>query len=110
LALPNSNAVPAMLAGFQRGGNPMRSSLLSGAVLSLGVTLGGAAMAQEPTDFVCRDMTMQVQTALQSSQSTNRDEAVRERNSGRQYCAHGYYKLGTEHLAQALKLLGSAKT
>jgi hypothetical protein len=89
----------------------MRYSILAGTVLSLGLMISSStSFAAEPSDFACHDMDAQVRTALESNQSANRDEAVRERNSGREFCNHGYYKLGTEHLAQALKLLGSDKS
>jgi hypothetical protein len=68
-----------------------------------------AAFAQEVTEDACRSMDAQVQQALDgSSQVGNHDQALRERNSGRQYCAHGYYKMGTAHFSEALKLLGSS--
>jgi hypothetical protein len=88
----------------------MRYSILAGTVLSLGLMVSSsAAFATEPSEFACHDMDAQVRTALESTQAANRDEALRERNSGREFCNHGYYKLGTQHLAQALKLLGSEK-
>jgi hypothetical protein len=88
----------------------MRYGFLVGPILSVGLMISSStAFAAEPSDFACHDMDAQVRTALESSQSANGDEAVRERNSAREFCNHGYYKLGTEHLAQALKLLGSEK-
>jgi hypothetical protein len=67
------------------------------------------ASAQEVTEAACRSMDAQVQTALQgSSQSPSHDQALREQNSGRQYCGHGFYKVGTQHYSQALKLLGTS--
>jgi len=81
------------------------------AAISIATLMGiSPTLAQEPTDAGCRAMDMQVGTALEANQSANRDEAERERNSGRQFCNHGYYKIGSEHLANALKLLGAAKT
>jgi hypothetical protein len=87
----------------------MRYGLIAAASLCLGFVTS-SAFAAEPTEGLCRNMDLQVGTALGSGQSTNRDEAVRERNSAREYCNHGYYKLGTQHFAQALKLLGAQKT
>jgi hypothetical protein len=55
-------------------------------------------------------MDTQVKTALENSQSPNRDEAAKERSSALLYCNRGYYKMGTAHFAQALKLLGSEKS
>jgi hypothetical protein len=87
----------------------MRYSIVAGTALSLGLLISTSSFAAEPTESACHDMDAQVRTALESGQSANRDEAVKERNSAREFCNHGYYRLGTEHFAQALKLLGSAK-
>jgi hypothetical protein len=68
-----------------------------------------AASAQEVTESSCRSMDAQVQSALEgNSQSAGHEQALQERNSARQYCARGFYKMGTQHFAQALKLLGSS--
>ncbi len=88
----------------------MRYGLIAAASLCLGFAASSSALAAEPTEGLCRNMDLQVGTALEANQSTSRDEAVRERNSAREYCNHGYYKLGTQHFAQALKLLGAQKT
>ena len=88
----------------------MRYILVTGALAAVLLTGGvSAALAQEPTEAVCRNLDTQVGTALESSQPADRDRALRERNSGRDFCNHGYYRIGTEHFEQALKLLG-AKT
>ena len=88
----------------------MRYTLVTTAALCLGLTAGiSAASAQEVTEAACRSMDAQVQTALEGNlQSANHSQALQERNSARQYCAHGYYKIGTAHFTQALKLLGSS--
>ncbi len=87
----------------------MRYNSVASAALCLGlVVAASAASAQEPTEAVCHDMDSQVRSALQNPQSSaNQEQAVRERNSGRQFCQHGFYRVGTEHFAQALKLLGA---
>jgi hypothetical protein len=78
----------------------------AGAVLLLAA---GSTVASAADDTTCRQLQSQVSTALDSNQqATNRDEAVKERNLGRDFCIHGYYKVGSDHLAQALKLLGAA--
>jgi hypothetical protein len=78
--------------------------------LSLGLLVStSAALAADPTDSDCRQMDTQVKTALENSQSPNRDEAAKERSSALLYCNRGYYKMGAAHFAQALKLLGSEK-
>jgi hypothetical protein len=89
----------------------MRKIHYAAAAVSLVALIGiSPALAQEATDAGCRAIDMQVGTALESSQTGDRDQALRERNSGRQFCNHGFYKIGTEHLANALKLLGASKT
>jgi hypothetical protein len=88
----------------------MRYSILAGTALSLGLLISSsAAFAADPTSSDCRQMDSQVRTALETNQSANHDEAVRERNSALLFCSRGYYKLGAAHFAQALKLLGSEK-
>jgi hypothetical protein len=88
----------------------MRYTLVTTAAVCLGLMASAsAASAQEVTEAACRSMDSQVQSALQgNSQSPSHDQALREQNSGRQYCAHGFYKVGTQHYSQALKLLGTS--
>ena len=86
----------------------MRNSLVA-ASAALAFSFISAASAQEVTASTCRDLDVQVQSALQNSQTANRDQAVREQNSGREFCSNGFYKNGAQHFAQALKLL-TAKT
>ena len=89
----------------------MRYNVLAGTALSLGLLISSsAAFAADPSDSDCRQMDTQVKTALENSQSANRDEAAKERSSALLYCSRGYYKMGTAHFAQALKLLGSEKS
>ena len=88
----------------------MRHTLVTAAALSLGLAAGAtAAWAANPGETDCRQMDSQVRTALTTAQSTNKDQAEHERNSGQQFCTHGYYRVGISHYEQALKLLG-AKT
>jgi N-acyl-D-aspartate/D-glutamate deacylase len=88
----------------------MRYSLVTTAALCLGLMAGtSAATAQEVTEASCRTMDAQVQSALEgNAQAASHDQALQERNSARQYCARGFYKMGTQHFSQALKLLGSS--
>lgn len=85
----------------------MRYTLVTTALLAALMVGNTAAFAQEPTEELCRNVDAQVGSALENTSSTNRDQALRERNSGRSFCNRGYYKIGTEHLEQALKLLGT---
>ena len=86
----------------------MRKTLIGASILSLSL-FGSAslAVAQEVSASSCRDMEVQVRSALVSNPSGDRDAAEREQNAGRNLCNHGYYKVGMDHFAQALKLLGS---
>jgi hypothetical protein len=85
------------------------SSIAAGAALSLGlfVSAAGALAAEEVTAATCQNMESQVRSALDSApqQTSSQSEAQKERATGHQYCARGFYKIGTEHFAQALKLL-----
>ena len=87
----------------------MRYTLVTGALAAALMIGSSAAFAQEPSEALCHSVDAQVGSALENNSSGNRDEALRERNSGRAFCNRGYYKIGEEHLEQALKLLG-AKT
>jgi hypothetical protein len=84
------------------------SKFMPAAAIFLGLLLSAsAASAAEATQITCRDLDSQVRTALETSQqSANQQQAVKERDSGRAYCTRGFYKLGEDHLNQALKLLG----
>lgn len=86
----------------------MRSTFVIASILSAGLIAGAnAAPVGEATQATCRDLDSQVTTALGSTQqSTNQEQAKKEQDSGRQYCSRGFYKIGAEHLSQALKLLG----
>ena len=86
------------------------ASIAAGAALSFSLFAVPVAVsaAEEATASACESMDSQVRTALSSSQQSNSlQEAVKERNSGRQYCTHGFYKVGMDHYAEALKLLGA---
>ncbi|MBV9570883.1 MAG: hypothetical protein JO056_06560 [Alphaproteobacteria bacterium] len=88
----------------------MRRSLITASILSL-TLIGGAsvAVAQEVSASTCRDMEVQVRSALTSSQAGDREAAQKEQNTGRNFCNHGFYRVGMDHFEQALKLL-NAKT
>jgi hypothetical protein len=86
------------------------ASIAAGAALCLGLVAaaGSASLAEEANAATCQSMEAQVRSGLdESGQSANRQEIVKQRDSGRQYCARGFYRTGMEHFAQALKLLGS---
>jgi hypothetical protein len=88
----------------------MRYNLVTSAALCLGLLAGTSpAFAAEGTEATCNQLDAQVRAALDSGQQLpNRDQAMKERSTGRQFCSHGYYKVGGEHYSQALRLLGSS--
>jgi len=86
----------------------MRNVKFLGIVLGAGLALfAGGANAADATLGTCTSMADQVKTALNSAQqSANYDQANKEKSYGRDFCANGMYKVGIDHYAQALKLLG----
>ncbi len=76
------------------------------AITAMGVTAANAAEASATT---CMSMSEQVKTALSNNmQSPNYDAAVKEKGYGRDFCNNAMYKVGMDHYAQALKLLGQS--
>jgi hypothetical protein len=86
------------------------ASIAAGAALSLSLVAAATSVlaAEEATAATCQSMEAQVRSALDGSQqSGSQQDAIKERKSGHEYCARGFYKLGMEHFDQALKLLGN---
>jgi hypothetical protein len=86
------------------------ASIAAAAALSFSLFAMPAVVsaAEEASAATCQSMDAQVRSALSGSQqSSNQQEAVKERDTGRQYCTHGFYKVGMDHYAEALKLLGA---
>ena len=85
----------------------------SAAALCATIALGSVtASAAELTGDLsgCQKLASQVKEALGSNaQSANYNEAVKEKNYGRDFCAQAFYARGEEHYTQALKLLGVDK-
>jgi hypothetical protein len=74
------------------------------AMATMGAT---AANAMTASADGCTNMATQVKTALDAnSSSSNYSAAMKEKNNGRDFCNSGMYKVGIDHYAQALKLLG----
>jgi hypothetical protein len=72
--------------------------------LAMGVT---SAIAQEATGSACNEQSRKVTAALSANQqSAQYQDARHEADSGRDYCRAGFYKVGLDHYASALKLLG----
>lgn len=86
----------------------MRNILLATIGLSAALAFGATAATAATADLgTCTKARSQVENALASnSSSSNHDEAVKESNYGRDFCANGRYDIGMKHYAQALKLLG----
>ncbi|HEY4113192.1 MAG TPA: hypothetical protein VGM17_03945 [Rhizomicrobium sp.] len=76
-----------------------------GAVAALGIS-AGSALAATADDASCHALDTKIGSVMDGSQAGNRDEAQKERSLGRQYCQRGFYKIGSDHLTAALKLLG----
>ena len=76
------------------------------ATMALAVTAASAAQASADT---CMSMASQVKTALDANQSSpNLAAATKEKNYGRDFCNNAMYKVGMNHYAQAMKLLGQS--
>ena len=82
-------------------------SIAAVAALALSLVSGTASIAadEEVTASTCQSMEAQVRSALDSgqAQSSTQQEVQKEREAGHQYCSRGFYKIGTEHFAEALK-------
>ena len=77
------------------------------AFCAMATTGAMAADAVQPSADTCHAMATQVRTALDANQSSsNFADATKEKNYGRDFCNNAMYKIGLEHYAQALKLLG----
>lgn len=83
----------------------MNSLAALGAAAALTVS-AGSALAASADDASCHALDTKVGAVMDGNQAANRDEAQKERSLGQQYCQHGFYRIGTEHLTAALKLLG----
>jgi hypothetical protein len=71
------------------------------------VTTTAMAADMAPTSGNCQTMADQVKTALDAHQNAdNIAQATKEKNYGRDFCNESMYKVGLQHYAEALKLLG----
>lgn len=86
----------------------MRKFVMTAVALCAMATIGAtAATAETASADNCTSMGAQVKTALDANpNSSNYSAAVKEKNNGRDFCDHGMYKVGIDHYAAALKLLG----
>jgi hypothetical protein len=86
-------------------------SMAAAAVVVAVAATTGSALAASEDGSTCATLDSKVGAALDSGQQTaNRDEVQKQRNLGRDYCRHGFYKIGNEHFDQALKLLNVQPT
>lgn len=76
-----------------------------GAVAALTMSTG-SVVAATADDASCHALDTKVGSVMGGNQSANRDQAQKERSLGQQYCQRGFYKVGSDHLTAALKLLG----
>jgi hypothetical protein len=85
----------------------MRNVYLAAIGLSAMLAMGTSAASAQDAAPTCISLASQVRTALASNQqSSNYDAAVKESHYGRDFCANAMPKVGVDHYAQALKLLG----
>ena len=91
----------------------MATVTITAALIGASVSLASLPAFAEATGSLsgCVKMAGEVKQALAgNSQSSDYDQAVKEKNYGRDFCANGLYAHGQEHYAQALKLLGVEKS
>lgn len=85
----------------------MRTIMTALAFCAMATTGAMAADALPPSSGSCQTMADQVRTALDAHQdSSNLAQATKEKNYGRDFCNESMYKVGLQHYAEALKLLG----
>jgi hypothetical protein len=88
------------------GGSRMRTIMTALAFCAMATT-GAMAADVTPSSGSCQMMADQVKTALDAHQdSANVAQATKEKNFGRDFCNESMYKVGLQHYAEALKLLG----
>ncbi len=82
-------------------------SLTALAFCAMATTGAMAADATGANQGDCTNMAVQVRTALEANQSSSSyADAKKESNLGREFCTNSLPKVGVQHYAQALKLLG----
>jgi hypothetical protein len=92
--------------GITTGGSRMRTIMTTLAFCAMATTTAMAA-DMTPSSGNCQTMADQVRTALDAHQdSANVAQATKEKNYGRDFCNESMYKVGLQHYAEALKLLG----
>jgi hypothetical protein len=102
------------MAGLNQEESMRTLSLVASiAVLCGSVAFGAASASAEQTASLsdCVGMAGQVKTALtDNAQSPNYQDAVKQQGYGRDFCGNSFYKTGVDHYAEALRLLGVAKS
>jgi 6-phosphogluconate dehydrogenase len=75
---------------------------------SAGFFAMSATVANAATVSDCLHAAREVRQAISHNQNSSEiNDAKRQARTGLQYCNRGFYKRGTAHYAQALKLLGA---
>jgi hypothetical protein len=89
----------------------MRSIKLAACIAALTAGVGFAATAANAASVTnCLDMADKVNSALANNmQAAGYDDAKRQRNFGRDYCASSQYDQGVAHYSRALQLLGEGE-
>ncbi len=79
-------------------------SAATAAILALAL---GTAPAIASPQGDCAQTGKKVNDALDSNQQSPKyQDALKEAHNGRDFCLAGFYKLGLDHYANALKILG----
>lgn len=83
------------------------------ALITAGVALGTIPAGAEETGSLsgCAKLSDVVKQALASNtQSADYEQAIKEKNYGRDFCNNGFYGHGEAHYNEALRLLGASKS
>ena len=87
----------------------MRNITMTALALCAMAAMGTTAFAMDTTYTDCHSKADQVRTALDANQnSANYAAAKKESDAGRDFCQQSQYRIGVNHYAAALKLLGVA--
>ncbi len=81
----------------------------SATIAMLALALGSASAIASPQGD-CAQAGRKVSQALDANQQAPQyPDALKEAHNGRDFCLAGYYKIGLDHYANALKMLGADK-
>lgn len=86
---------------------------VSAALVSAGIAFASVPAGAEDLGSLsgCAKLSDEVKQALASNtQSPSYEQAVKEKDYGRDFCNNGLYRHGEEHYNEALRLLGASKS